>query len=170
ESQIAPEKFRVALCRLVGPGLRHGGEEAEVARGARYIMIDALRNRLADIARLECPEFARALFDSVGEFAEDAGASFRAHPWPRAVIGCFARRDNCAIDVAVAGARDLRQLALSRRFDIGEARGLGRIDIAPGDEQSAFHVYGISRTLMSRNIAKPRAGSMSSPAPRARFP
>jgi hypothetical protein len=57
------------------------------------------------------------------------------------MVGRFASRDHCAIYVVGTGTLDLRQLALSRRFDIGEARGLGRIDIAPGDEQSAFHFF-----------------------------
>ncbi len=123
----------------MSPGLRRGGKEAQIARRARHVVIDALGDRLADVARLERAQFPRALFDPVGELANDSRASIGAHAWPGAVIGSLARRNDRAIDVVGAGARDLREFALSRRLDVGEARGFGGIDIASGDEQSAFH-------------------------------
>src|SRR5258708_3542678 len=123
---------------LVGPGVAHRRKKSDVARGARDVVIDALRDRLADIARLEYPEIARAFFDAVSQLVEDASARVGTHPRPRSTIRGLARRIDCTIHIVVARARDIRQFALGSRLDVGETRTLCRIDVTSADEQSGF--------------------------------
>src|SRR5208283_1497961 len=124
---------------FVSPGLCGGGKKSEVARGPRDVVIDALGDRFAYIARLEHSELTRTLFDPVGQLAQDARSRVGTHPWPRSMIRGFTRRIDRMIDFVGAGARHLRQLAFGGRFDVEKTRGLGRVNVASGDEQSCFH-------------------------------
>ncbi len=133
------EKPGVAIARLLRPGLGRVGEEAEVARGARDIVIDAFADRFADVTRLERSQVARAPLDAVGHALEDAAARLGAHPRPWSAIGGLARRGHGALDIVASGIRHPGQLSLGGRLDVGEARAARGCDIPARDEQIGFN-------------------------------
>ena len=97
-------------------------------------MVDAFADRLADVARLEPPQFAGAFFDPVRDPADDAAARLGAHLRPWAMVGGLARRGDRALDVFGAGVGHLGEFALGRGLDVRKARAASRRNVLTADE------------------------------------
>src|SRR5439155_3128868 len=110
---------------------RRAGEEADVVGADRHL-VARVRERLADVPRLELRELLGVLVDRVRELQEQLGplAGRRLEPFGKRLL----RGLDCAVDVLGARARHLGDRLAGRGIQDLHGLAVGRVDPLAADE------------------------------------
>jgi len=133
--RLAADHRRVPAHVLAGRlALEHAaraGEEPDVVGRDRHL-VARVRQRLADVARLELREFLGVLVDQVGQLEQHLRALARRRVAPLLVR--LLRGFHRAVDVRLRPARNLRDRLARRGIDHLHRPALGRVDPLTADE------------------------------------
>jgi hypothetical protein len=111
-------------------------------------MVEAFRDRFANIPRLEQGQFTGALFDLVGDSIEDRAARFRAHPRPFSMLARLSGGTTGFGYIRGVRARNVGEQSAGRWLNIIELRSVVCAAVGSSDEEVSLHGAPIQKAIL----------------------